>query len=44
MKTNAKPAIRYLLINLYKHSQKQTLDYLCVQPDEIKEVYMLGVE
>ncbi len=33
-----------ILMNLFNHnSQKQTLDYLCVQPDEIKEVYMLGV-
>ncbi len=33
-----------VLMSIFNHStQKQTLDYLCVQPDEIKEVYMLGV-
>ena len=33
-----------ILMTMFNHSsQKQTLDYLCVQPDELKEVYMLGV-
>ena len=33
-----------VLMTIFNHStQKQTLDYLCVQPDEIKEVYLLGV-
>ena len=33
-----------ILMTLFNHNtQKQTLDYLCVQPDELKEVYMLGV-
>jgi integrase len=33
-----------VLMTIFNHStQKQTLDYLCVQPDEVKEVYMLGV-
>ena len=33
-----------VLMSIFNHStQKQTLDYLCVQPDEIKEVYLLGV-
>jgi integrase len=33
-----------ILMTIFNHSnQKQTLDYLCVQPDELKEVYMLGV-
>jgi integrase len=33
-----------ILMTIFNHNtQKQTLDYLCVQPDELKEVYMLGV-
>jgi integrase len=33
-----------ILMTLFNHNtQKQTLDYLCVQPDELKEVYMLGI-
>lgn len=33
-----------VLMTIFNHNtQKQTLDYLCVQPDELKEVYMLGV-
>jgi integrase len=33
-----------ILMTIFNHNtQKQTLDYLCVQPDEIKEVYLLGV-
>jgi integrase len=33
-----------VLMTIFNHStQRQTLDYLCVQPDEIKEVYLLGV-
>ena len=33
-----------VLMTLFNHNtQKQTLDYLCVQPDELKEVYMLGI-
>ena len=33
-----------VLMTIFNHnSQKQTLDYLCVQPDELREVYMLGV-
>ncbi len=33
-----------VLMTIFNHStQKQTLDYLCVQPDEVREVYMLGV-
>ncbi len=33
-----------ILMTMFNHNtQKQTLDYLCVQPDELKEVYMLGV-
>ena len=33
-----------VLMTIFNHStQRQTLDYLCVQPDEVREVYMLGV-
>jgi len=33
-----------VLMTLFNHNtQRQTLDYLCVQPDEIREVYLLGV-
>ncbi len=33
-----------ILMEIFNHNtQKQTLDYLCVQPDEIREIYMLGV-
>lgn len=33
-----------VLMTIFNHNtQRQTLDYLCVQPDELKEVYLLGV-
>jgi integrase len=33
-----------ILMTIFNHNtQKQTLDYLCVQPDELKEVYLMGV-
>ena len=44
MRVQHKVSIPILMQIFNHHSQKQTLDYLCVQPDEIKEVYMLGVE
>ena len=43
MRVQHKVSILILMQMFNHHSQKQTLDYLCVQPDEIKEVYMLGV-
>ena len=43
MRVQHKVSIPILMQIFNHHSQKQTLDYLCVQPDEIKEVYMLGV-
>jgi integrase len=33
-----------VLMTLFNHNtQKQTLDYLCVQPDGLREVYLLGI-
>jgi site-specific recombinase XerD len=43
MRVQHKVSIPILMQIFNHHSQKQTLDYLCVKPDEIKEVYMLGV-
>jgi integrase len=43
MRVQHKVSIPILMQIFNHHSQKQTLDYLCVQPDEIREVYMLGV-
>ena len=43
MRVQHKISIPILMQIFNHHSQKQTLDYLCVQPDEIREVYMLGV-
>ena len=43
MRVQHKVSIPILMTMFNHNSQKQTLDYLCVQPDELKEVYMLGV-
>lgn len=43
MRVQHRVSIPVLMHIFNHHSQKQTLDYLCVQPDEVKEVYMLGV-
>ena len=43
MRVQYKVSIPVLMHIFNHHSQKQTLDYLCVQPDEIRDVYMLGV-
>ena len=43
MRVQHKVSIPVLMQIFNHHSQRQTLDYLCVQPDEIRDVYMLGV-
>ena len=43
MRVQHKVSIPILMMIFNHNTQKQTLDYLCVQPDELKEVYMLGV-
>ena len=43
MRVQHKVSIPILMTMFNHNNQKQTLDYLCVQPDELKEVYMLGV-
>ncbi len=43
MRVNHKVSIPVLTEIINHRTQWQTLDYSCVQPDGIKEVYMLGV-
>jgi integrase len=43
MRVQHKVSIPILMQIFNHHSQNQTLDYLSIQPDEIKEVYMLDV-
>ncbi|MBU2647752.1 tyrosine-type recombinase/integrase [bacterium] len=43
MRVQHKVSIPVLMTIFNHNTQKQTLDYLCVQPDELREVYMLGV-